>query len=112
MEPARIHKDLMTVAATQEFVAKIVIAKILANRTQCAVKTMANVSLLVIILRNKDSLVACALKNGKEKSAPLRYVFQSLFRKQCFIMINLPIISFILTSKALKIYTNSILCVV
>ena len=69
MEPALIHKDLMTVAATQEFVGKIVIAKILASKTQCAVKTTDNVFRLVIILLKMDSLVACAQKNGKEKSA-------------------------------------------
>ena len=98
----------MTVNVTLGFAARTVIAKILANRTQCAVKTMANVSLLVIILLNKDSLVACALKNGKEKSAPLRYVFNLFFANNVFGMIDLPIISFILSSKALKIYTNSV----
>ena len=69
MEPALIHKDRMTVAATQESAGKIVIVKILASRTQCAVKTTDNVSQLVIILPKMDSLVACAQKNGKEKSA-------------------------------------------
>ena len=83
MEPARIHKDLMTVAATQEFVAKIVIAKILVSRTQCAVKTTDNVSQLVIILLKMDSLVACAQKNGKEKYALSRYFFISIFSQSC-----------------------------
>ena len=85
MEPALIHKDLMTVAATQEFVGKIVIVKILASRTQCAVKTTDNVFRLVIILLKMDSLVACAQKNGKEKSALLRYFFIIFVIMQIFL---------------------------
>jgi len=50
MEPALIHKDLMTVAATQEFVEKIVIAKILASKIQCAVKRSRGIEDLALII--------------------------------------------------------------